>query len=118
MSFYLYSGIAALMYSLFAGAKYYSMTGEGLISTQEAKNMIKSGKIKDVVDVRTRIEYNSGHYKGAKHIPVTEISPSKVKNLGPGVLVYCNTGQRARRAAEILREYGVKDVFYIESRLT
>ena len=117
MSFYFYSGIAALVYSLFAGAKYYSLSGEGLIDTQLAKKMIKSGKIKHVVDVRTHLEYKSGHYPGSKHIPVTDITRDKVKNLGPGVLVYCNTGQRARRAAEILREYGVKDVFYIETRL-
>ena len=34
------------------------------------------------------------------------------------ILVYCNTGQRARRAAEVLRKLGYKNVYYIESSYT
>jgi rhodanese-related sulfurtransferase len=30
------------------------------------------------------------------------------------ILVYCNTGQRARRAVDIMREFGYKNVYYIE----
>lgn len=114
MSFYMYSGVVAFVYSLYAGAKYYSLTGEGLVSPKVARQMIKKGEIQHVVDVRTKFEYDADHYPGAKHIPVTEMSKEKVKDLTGGVLVYCNTGQRARRAADLLRTYGVKNVYYIE----
>jgi rhodanese-related sulfurtransferase len=69
-----------------------------------------------VVDVRTKFEWDRGHYKGAKHIPVTSLKESKFKGVpkGTGILVYCNTGQRARSAADTIRGYGFENVFYIE----
>ena len=36
-------------------------------------------------------------------------------NKNDGILVYCNTGQRARKAAEKLKKLGFKNVFYIAS---
>ena len=115
-NFYFYSGLGAFVYSVFAGLKYYALTGKGLLPPSKAKSMIKSGDIKLVIDVRTKMEWNMGHYKGAKHIPVTSIDPSKFKGIpkNTGILVYCNTGQRARSAAETIRGYGFENVFYIE----
>ena len=113
-SIYLYSGLGALIYSLYAGFKYYAITGKGLISGSKAKKMIQNGEIKNIIDVRTEIEFNMGHYKGAKNIPVTSINEEISLNKKKGILVYCNTGQRARRAAEKLRELGYEKVYYIE----
>lgn len=115
-NFYFYSGLGAFMYSVFAGLKYYALTGKGLVSSSRAKKMIDSGDIKMVVDVRTKFEWDRGHYKGAKHIPVTSLKESKFKGVprDTGILVYCNTGQRARSAAETIRGYGFENVFYIE----
>lgn len=115
-NFYFYSGIGALLYSVFAGAKYYALTGKGLVSSKRAKSMINSGDIKLVIDVRTKFEWDRGHYEGAKHIPVTSLKESKFKGVprDTGILVYCNTGQRARSAADAIRGYGFENVFYIE----
>lgn len=114
--FFLYSGVASLVYSVYAGLRYYSLTGKGLITSNQAKKMIRDGSIKTVIDVRTTIEWNRGHYKDAKHIPVAQLTSSKLKGLSKddGILVYCNTGQRARRAAEIIRDFGFINVYYIE----
>ena len=56
-----------------------------------------------------------GHYPGALHIPVTELKKEKMpkNSIDKGILVYCNTGQRARRAAETLKELGYNKVYYI-----
>jgi len=115
-NFYFYSGLGAFMYSVFAGLKYYALSGKGLVSSSKAKKMIESGEIQLVVDVRTKFEWDRGHYKGAKHIPVTKMNPSKFQGLSKktGILVYCNTGQRARSAADTIKGYGFENVFYIE----
>jgi len=52
----------------------YAYFGENLISSHEAKRLIKEGKIKKVIDVRTATEYRAGHYPRALHIPVDKIN--------------------------------------------
>jgi phage shock protein E len=92
----------------------YTYFGQNLISSEEAKRLIKDGKIKRVIDVRTATEWRAGHYRGALHIPVDKINEKTVTELPKrGLLVYCNTGQRARFAAEKLEGLGFKDVYYI-----
>jgi phage shock protein E len=92
----------------------YTYFGQNLISSEEAKRLIKDGKIKAVIDVRTATEWRAGHYRGALHIPVDKINEKTVAELPKrGLLVYCNTGQRARFAAEKLEYLGFKDVYYI-----
>ena len=92
----------------------YTYLGQNLVSSQEAKRLIKDGKIKRVIDVRTAIEWRAGHYPRALHIPVDKINEKTTTELPKrGLLVYCNTGQRARFAAEKLENLGFKDVYYI-----
>lgn len=93
----------------------YGMSGKHHVTPMEAKTLIETGKVKKVVDVRTAIEYKAGHYPGAIHIPVTTISEKTTQGLPrKGLLVYCNTGQRARIAAEKLDALGFEDVYFID----
>jgi phage shock protein E len=104
----------ALVVGTLAAAIAYTFLGANLVSATQAKKMIRSGKIKKVIDVRTITEYRAGHYKGALHIPVNKINKKTTTELPKkGLLVYCNTGQRARFAAEKLIELGFEDVYYI-----
>tara|TARA_Y100000389_G_scaffold101282_1_gene97998 strand:- start:40 stop:387 length:348 start_codon:yes stop_codon:yes gene_type:complete len=92
----------------------YTFMGQNLVSASEARRLIKKGKIKKVIDVRTITEYRAGHYPRALHIPVNKINEKTTTELPKkGLLVYCNTGQRARFAAEKLEELGFEDVYYI-----
>ena len=96
------------------GALAYTFMGQNLVSSSEAKRLIKEGKIKKVIDVRTITEYRAGHYPKALHIPVNKMDEKTTTELPKnGLLVYCNTGQRARFAAEKLEELGFEDVYYI-----
>ena len=104
----------ALVVGTLAAVATYTFLGENLVSAKQAKEMIRSGKIKKVIDVRTMAEYRAGHYRGALHIPVNKINRKTTAELPKkGLLVYCNTGQRARFAAEKLIELDFKDVYYI-----
>ena len=105
---------------LFAGfillmvAYAYSITGEQKISSEQAKKLIKNGA--HVVDVRTDIEWNLGHFPGAVHVPVNKLKTTKLPfSKQDVIIVYCNTGQRSRAASEILKTLGYERVYYISS---
>lgn len=95
----------------------YTYNGDQLISSHDAKKSIAKGDIRHVIDVRTPAEYELGHFEGSKHIPVHLMSKSELKKAGisksDSILVYCNTGQRARFAAEKMRRLGYTNVQYI-----
>lgn len=112
-TFYFYSGLAAATYSVVAALAYYSYSGPQLIEPSVAKQMIKGGAL--VIDVRTSTEYKTGHFPGAVNIPVGKISTVKLPNIARSrdIVVYCNTGQRARLAAERLKTRGYTRVYYI-----
>lgn len=120
-SFYLFTSVGAAFISIVSGLAYYTFTGENLISASEAKKMLKNKKIKHVIDVRTQTEYNLGHYKDAINFPIGSMDSNSIKkikqkhklNKDDTMLVYCNTGQRARSAAEKLKNYGFKNIYYI-----
>lgn len=93
---------------------FYSMFGAGLVSARHANELLADGKIRVVIDVRTSTEFNMGHYPGAINVPVNRIQDASMLHLArDGVLVYCNTGQRARYAAQKLRALGFQNVYYI-----
>lgn len=112
-SFFLYTGISAALYSIVAGAMYYTYSGPQLVSDSKAGKLLKDGAV--VIDVRTPAEYRLGHYKGAKSIPLGKIGSAKIPapSKTHQIVVYCNTGQRARMASEKLESRGYENVSYI-----
>lgn len=125
MSFYLVSGIAGLIISTYSFAKYYSKSGVYLLSDSSAKDMIKNNKKVKLIDVRTKVEWDFGHHPQAIHIPMSDISKKNItlirkfdnNNIKEDdiLIFYCNTGQRARIASEILFSLGYKNVYYLEN---
>ena len=98
----------------------YTYNGDQLVSAHDAKKGIDQGHIQHVIDVRTPTEYHIGHYKGTKHIPVHLISKKTLKAImkNDSIVVYCNTGQRARFAAEKMKRLGYTRVQYIAGSYT
>ena len=100
---------------------YYTFQSPYLVSSAEAKRLISDKKIDVVLDVRTKIEYNLGHYPEALHIPTANLqdqAETLIPDKSTRILVYCNTGQRARYATDLLRAKGYKDVKYIAGTYT
>lgn len=107
----------ALFFALvFTVILYYTYKSPYLVTANEAKKLIQQQKVGVVLDVRSKIEYNLGHYPEALHIPTANLTDS-VETLIPDknthILVYCNTGQRARYATDLLRAKGYKNIVYI-----
>lgn len=112
----------SLLLNLLMYARIYALTGSHLIPASQAKRLIKSGDITQIVDIRTKTEYNLGHYPDSIHLPVNKINKDSVveKGLNPqeATIVYCNTGQRARVAANKLKKLGFREVYYIDGLYT
>ncbi|MEQ8353574.1 MAG: rhodanese-like domain-containing protein [Leptospiraceae bacterium] len=79
-------------------------------SMNEIKTMIENGAA--IIDVRSPMEYNMGHYPEAKNIPVTELQ-KRVDEVGPKdrpVVVYCASGGRSETARNFLKSMGYETV--------
>lgn len=94
---------------------YYSLNSPLRVSVDIGKTMISSGA--KVVDVRTDAERSTlGHYPNDVHIPSSDIPmefPKQFPDKTTWILLYCNTGQRARAAAEKAVALGYLNTRYI-----
>lgn len=71
----------------------------------EAHALVEAGAV--LVDVRTPEEFAARHIEGAVNVPVDEVM-NHLDELPADrtVVVYCQSGRRAERAAQSLREAG------------
>lgn len=84
------------------------------ITSEEAKKLIKQETI--MIDVRTKEEYESGHIENAINIPYDDINNKtlkKQKNIN--IIVYCQSGNRSKTAANTLIKLGYKNVYDLGS---
>lgn len=74
-----------------------------------------------MIDVRTDTEVKTlGADPRAIHIPAAELDSrtSELPDKNKHIVLYCNTGQRARAAAEKLQRFGYTKVHYIVGSYT
>lgn len=82
----------------------------GLGPKVDYKELIKNGA--QIIDVRTRGEYASGHVKGSVNLPLNELASStnKVKKNVP-LITCCASGMRSASAKSTLTSLGFKEVY-------
>ena len=85
-----------------------------LLGPEDYKRAISNGKVQ-LVDVRTRGEFMSGHIKGAQNIDFFQRSSferafSKMDKKKP-LYLYCQSGNRSQKAARRLVEMGFSEVY-------
>ena len=85
-----------------------------VLEREDYKRAISQGKVQ-LVDVRTRAEFMSGHIKGASNIDffqgsVFESAFSKMKKDKP-IYLYCQSGNRSQKAARRLSDMGFEEVY-------
>ena len=77
----------------------------------------KSENIKDfmdkravIIDVRTPGEFQGGHIKGSKNIPLNTIGNQieSIKKLNKPVIACCASGMRSAQATSILKSNGIE----------
>ena len=92
------------------------------ISAAEARRRISHGEFDVIVDVRTSVERATfGYYPNSVHVPSADLDAKFTKlypNKEISILLYCNTGHRARLAADKLHTLGYRNAYYISSPYT
>ncbi|WP_084221868.1 MULTISPECIES: rhodanese-like domain-containing protein [Mesobacillus] len=68
-----------------------------------------------LIDVREPNEFANGHILGARNIPLTQLK-ARLKEIRPDkpVYLYCQSGSRSGRAAQLLHKNGCKDLSHLE----
>jgi len=66
-----------------------------------------------IVDVRTIMEYQSGHVEGAVNIPLDEVQSriNEFEKMSKPIVVYCRSGARSGMAMSILKQSGINEVY-------
>lgn len=84
----------------------FSITTDSVYTMMNRENVY-------ILDVREEYEYNSGHIENAYNIPVSEINKIKKNEipLDAVVIVYCQSGNRSKKAAEMLLDLGYKNIY-------
>ena len=82
-------------------------TGGPWVNAQQATHMINREDAL-IVDVRDPGEYGAGHILGARNLPVARIGAAagELKRKDRPLIVYCQSGERAPKAAAALRAQG------------
>ena len=68
-----------------------------------------------LIDVREPNEYENGHILGARNIPLSQMKQrqKEIRNDQP-VYLYCQSGMRSGRAAQMLRRKGYRDLHQLQ----
>lgn len=89
-----------------------------------AEDLLKARSAGDellVLDVRTPGEHEAGHVPGSQNIPVAELEgrfPEIEARGGATIVVYCERGPRAERAAAFLRGRGLTRVLRLDGDMS
>ena len=87
-----------------------SISGSGVIAESIIEERARNGVV--ILDVRTLEEWNKGHVKGAKHVPIDElrgrVTVLAEETAGKTIYVHCKGGYRGHLALRILKEHGLQ----------
>jgi rhodanese-related sulfurtransferase len=82
----------------------------GINSNPDLKELINKGA--QIIDVRTKEEYQDGHINGSVNIPLQSLSNniSKIKKTRP-IITCCASGIRSASAKSLLKSHGFSEVY-------
>lgn len=75
------------------------------------KALVQQGA--EIIDVRTKGEFVSGHIKGSKNIPLNTLNSNlkQLKDKNKAYILCCASGMRSGSAKSILKSYGYTEVY-------
>ena len=78
--------------------------------TEQIQEYVDKGAI--ILDVRTKGEWDNGHIKNAKHIPLDQLRNqiAKIKKMNKPVITCCASGARSGQAVQILKSNDIEAI--------
>ena len=91
----------------------------GDVTIEQAAELIATTPSLVLLDVRTDGEFDGGHLEGAVNIPVDELE-HRIDELDSNaqLLVYCRTGNRSRRAVQLLLDNSFSKLYHMSAGIT
>ncbi|MGN7853933.1 FAD-dependent oxidoreductase [Exiguobacterium sp. 22311] len=82
-----------------------------LMTPNELIDQVASGKSFQIIDTRSKAQFEKNHVDGAIHIPLDELR-TRAKELDPTLptIVYCNKGVTGNAAQNVFKNLGFTDV--------
>ncbi|WP_156290816.1 rhodanese-like domain-containing protein [Oceanobacillus salinisoli] len=85
------------------------------LKTLTEDEFVKGYRKAQLIDVREPQEFERGHILGARNIPVTQMKQRLVEmREDKPVYLYCQSGSRSARAAQLLHKKGYKDIYQLK----
>lgn len=80
------------------------------------KNKLEQDNQLILIDCREQAEWDQGHIKGAKLVPLGEIAShiEKMTDKEAPVYIQCRSGQRSMKACQMLLACGFTDLYNVE----
>jgi glyoxylase-like metal-dependent hydrolase (beta-lactamase superfamily II)/rhodanese-related sulfurtransferase len=84
------------------------------ISIHTLKHVMEKYNNHNIIDVRSEDEWNSGHIKGAVHIPLEKFFEKELElEFKEHISIICGSGYRSNIAGSILKSKGYKNVYSV-----
>ena len=105
--------------SVYSCKKAKAATGVEVVSVNEMKELMKLDEVQ-IVDVRTKPEYKSGHIKDAQNVVYDENFEKNISALDKSkpIVVYCQKGGRSAKCVKIMQEAGFQEIYDLEGGIT
>lgn len=115
MWYYIFGGLALLLVVLIFISNKQAKKASILLEIEEFKKTMRKGQL---IDVRSKNEFNTGHINGARNISLQMITREyhKLRKDQP-VYLYCANGKRSNRAAVLLRGKGFIELYQLKDGL-
>lgn len=119
LSFLIIALLSLAMSPAFLGSTAFAATGYTDVTVIQAKSMIDTNPSLVILDVRNQSEYDTGHVRNARLIPLFLLNDS-MNQLNPAdeILVYCKSGARSTTASQILASNGFLHVYNMAGGIT
>jgi len=91
------------------------------MTAEQLHRHLKNGDAPVVIDVRSTLEYNSGHIPGSIHAPlpgVLRAAEAAIKSKEAILVIVCEHGPRAQMAKMFLKFRGYKNLQLLEGHMS